>query len=164
VDPQDIKEKRIASVEKLVKAVRSFKGLEDGKPFTLFVPNNEAFKRVPEGTLSYFTNVDNKKALDELVSFHLVPEKLSKSDILERMKAGATNKLIIKTLSGYSLTITADEKGTLTIINESQKVIHIMAYNLSKGTGLIHIVDSVITPFDHGMAERENPNVNVDLD
>ena len=154
-------EKRIASIESLVRAVRQFKGLEDGKPFTFFVPNNMAFKKVPENTLGYFTNSDNKKALDELVSFHLVAEKLSHTDILERIKLGG-GKAIIKTMSGFKLIATADEKGDVTLRNESEKDIHITAYNWSKGNGLLHVVDSVIIPFDHGMAEHEDANLNLD--
>ena len=154
-------EKRLASIENLVRAVRSFKGLEDGKPFTMFVPNNEAFKKVPGGTLAYFTNSDNKKALDELVSFHLVPEKISKSDLLERIKLGG-GKAVLKTMSGFKLIATADEKGNITLKNDFDKDIHITAYNWSKGNGLLHVVDSVIIPFDHGMFEREAENLKED--
>jgi uncharacterized surface protein with fasciclin (FAS1) repeats len=161
VDPQEIKEKRLESIEKLVRAVRTFKCLEDGKPFTLFVPNNEAFKKVPEGTLAYFTNTENKNALDELVTFHLIPIKITKADMLERIKLGG-GKTIIKTISGYGLVFTTDEKENITLTNEFQKQIHITAYNLSKGDGLLHIVDSVISPFDHGMAEREDANLRED--
>lgn len=154
-------EKRLASIESLVRAVRSFKGLEDGKAFTLFVPNNEAFKKVPNGTLAYFTNSDNKKALDELVSFHLIPEKVSKSDLLERIKLGG-GKAVLKTMSGFKLIASADEKGNITLKNDFDKDIHITAYNWSKGNGLLHVVDSVIIPFDHGMAEREAENLKED--
>jgi uncharacterized surface protein with fasciclin (FAS1) repeats len=163
VDPTELKEKRLASIEKLVRAVRAYKGMEEGKPFTLFVPNNEAFKKVPNGTLSYFTNPENKNALDELVTFHLIPEKLSKADILERIKLGG-GKAILRTVSGYTLLCTVDDKENIIITNEAQKVIHIMAYNWSKGNGLLHVVDSVITPFDHGMVEKENPNLSEGLD
>jgi uncharacterized surface protein with fasciclin (FAS1) repeats len=164
VDPQELHERRMASIEKLVHALRQYKGMEGGKSFTLFVPNNEAFKKVPDGTLSYFTNTENKSALDELVTFHLIPEKLSKADLLARIKAAPSGKLSLKTVSGFYLRFTVDTKENITITNESGKEIHIMAYNWSKGNGLLHVVDSVISPFDHGMAERENPNVNVDLD
>lgn len=158
---QIMTEKRLASIERLVRAVRQFKGLKGDKPFTLFVPNNAAFKKVPEGTLAYFTNSDNKKALDELVSFHLLAEKITHEDMLLRIKAGG-GKAIFKTMSGFKLSATADPKGNVTLTNESAKDIHITAYNWSKGSGLLHMVDSVIIPFDHGMAEREDANLNLD--
>gem|GEM_PF-5193102 len=164
VDPKEITERRVASIEKLVHALRQYKGMQGGKAYTLFVPNNEAFKKVPDGTLSYFTNTENKNALDELVSFHLLAEKLSKSDLLARIKTAPGGRLSLRTVSGFYLKFTADAKENIIITNESNKEIHIMAYNWSKNNGLIHVVNSVISPFDHGMAERENPNVNEDLD
>ena len=163
VDPKELQERRLASIEKLVHALRQFKGLEGGKGYTLFVPNNEAFKKVPDNLLGYFTNTENKNALDELISFHLITEKLGKDDILQRIKQGG-GKALLKTTSGYYLKFTADAKQNITITNEFNKEIHITAYNWAKGNGLIHVVDSVISPFDHGMAERENPNVNLEAD
>jgi uncharacterized surface protein with fasciclin (FAS1) repeats len=147
-------DKRYPALENLVRALRSYQGMAGKKEFTIFVPNNEAFKKVPKGTLDYFTKSENKHALEELVSFHALEQKLSRKDILSRIEAG-NGKAILKTISGFKLTATADKEGNILLANEVGKQIAITAYNYHKGNGLVHVVSSVIIPYDHGLAEEE---------
>lgn len=159
VDPNEPQDKNYPSLENIVRGLRTFPGLDGDKPFTMFVPNNEAFKKLPANTIQYFTNSDNKKALDELVSFHVIAGKVSYGEIKDAIKKN-NGRALFKTISGYKLFAKLNDKGDVLIENEAGKEIKIMAYNFHKGNGLIHVVDSVIIPYDAGLIEEELKQVN----
>ena len=142
-----------ASVEMLVRGLRNYTGLEGRKSYTIFVPNNQSFKKLPKNTVAYFINGDNKKALDELLSFHVINGKYAKSDLLKLVEQGG-GKTYLKTLSGFKIYF--KRKGdNLELENEAGKTIRVTAFNYKKGEGIIHIVDSVIIPFDAGLMEDD---------
>lgn len=154
----DIEDSTVAkdypSVDNIVRGLRSYQGLEGNKPFTMFVPNNAAFKKLPSNTISYFTNEENKKALDELISFHVIPNKLTINDIKSEIKKTG-GRAVFKTISGFKIFAKLNDKNEVILENEAGKEIFIMGYNFNKNGGLIHIVDSVIIPFDAGLLEEE---------
>ena len=142
-----------ASVETLVRGLRGYAGLEGKKEYTIFVPNNQSFKKLPKNTIAYFTNGDNKKSLDELISFHVIVGKYTKSDLLELVKK-AGGRTALKTLSGFKIYFKMQGEN-LVLENETGKIINVMAFNYKKGEGIIHIVDSVVIPFDAGLMEAD---------
>jgi uncharacterized surface protein with fasciclin (FAS1) repeats len=152
-DPAEEQEKSYPSLDNIVRTLRGFKGLEGEKAFTMFVPNNEAFKKLPKGTLQYFVQDENKKAMEELISFHVVEEKLTIGDIESKIK-NAGGKTIIKSLSGFKIRAYFGPDKKVVLENEAGKKINITAYNYKKGNGIIHVVDSVVIPYDHGMLEE----------
>ena len=152
-DPADEQEKSYPSLDNIVRTLRGFKGLEGDKSFTMFVPNNEAFKKLPKGTLQYFIQDENKKAMEELISFHVVEEKLTIGDIESKIKKGG-GKAILKSLSGFKILAYFGPDKKVILENEAGKKINITAYNYKKGNGIIHVVDSVVIPYDHGMLEE----------
>ena len=77
--------------------------LRDGGPFTVFAPTDEAFAKLPEGTIEGLLKPENKEALKELLAYHVVPGKILSKDIGEKARA--------KTLAGPSLTLGASGSG-----------------------------------------------------
>ncbi|MDJ0896863.1 MAG: fasciclin domain-containing protein [Alphaproteobacteria bacterium] len=124
------------SFETLVKAVQAA-GLVDtlkGEgPFTVFAPTDAAFAKLPEGKLDSLLKPENKDELVELLSYHVVSEKLTAADI-------AGKKITYKTLSGEEVQINA--AGRVAKINHAA----IQQPDVMASNGVIHVIDKVITP------------------
>ncbi len=116
----------------LVKAVQEA-GLVDtlkGKgPFTVFAPTDEAFAKLPAGTLESL--LKDKQKLAQILTYHVVPGKVMAADV----KAGD-----VKTVQGQSIKVTTSG-GNVMIDNAKVTKTDITASN-----GVIHVIDSVVLP------------------
>lgn len=101
-------------------------------PFTVFAPTNEAFAKLPEGTVEELLKPKNKKKLVSLLTYHVVPGKVLSADVVKLEKA--------KTVQGQELKIAASKSGVKV---DRVKVVRtdILAKN-----GVIHVIDAVIQP------------------
>lgn len=100
-------------------------------PFTIFVPNNAAFDKLPAGTVENLLKPENKDKLREILLFHVIPGKVLSSDI----KSGE-----VKTLNGKDLDIESKD-GVVTV--NGAKVINA---DIVGRNGVIHVIDTVILP------------------
>jgi uncharacterized surface protein with fasciclin (FAS1) repeats len=127
-----------------VKAAGLVDTLEGSGPFTVFAPTNEAFAKLPAGTVETLLKPENKEMLTKVLTYHVVSGKLSTAAMQKMIKAG-NGKAELKTVSGGTLwamsdgahIMLKDEKGgtaTLTIANVYQS------------NGVIQVVDSVLMP------------------
>jgi len=116
----------------LVKAVQEA-GLVDtlkGQgPFTVFAPTDEAFAKLPPGTLEALLN--NKEKLAQVLTYHVVAGKLKSGDV----KPGE-----VKTVEGQSVRVRT-QGGTVMVNNAKVIKTDIMASN-----GVIHVIDTVLLP------------------
>ncbi len=101
-------------------------------PFTVFAPTDEAFGKLPEGTLEELLKPENKKKLISILTYHVVPGKVLAEDVVELEFAG--------TLNGQRVTI-ANKTDRVLIDNARVIATDVMASN-----GVIHVVDTVIMP------------------
>lgn len=113
--------------------------IRDGGPFTVFAPTDEAFAKLPEGTIENLLKPENKEALKELLSYHVVPGKILAKDIGEKTRA--------KTLAGPSLTVGASGSGVF--VNEAT----VLQADVLARNGVIHVVDRVLAPTKSGLIE-----------
>ncbi|WP_316822245.1 fasciclin domain-containing protein [Pedobacter gandavensis] len=127
-----------------VKAAGLVETLKSAGPFTVFAPTNEAFAKLPEGTVEMLLKPENKDMLVKILTYHVVPGKMTAADIAKAIKAG-NGKAEFTTASGGKLwawmegnkLVLKDEKGgmsTVTIANVMQK------------NGVIHVIDTVLMP------------------
>lgn len=118
-----------------VKAAGLADTLKGEGPFTIFAPTDEAFAALPAGKLDALLQPENKAALVRILSYHVVPGKVTSSDIAGKM-------ISIKTLEGGELEINSAGRSTKV---ESAALLtpDVMASN-----GVIHVVDKVIVPDD----------------
>lgn len=114
-----------------VKAAGLVDTLESPGPFTVFAPTNEAFNKLPAGTVETLLKPENKDQLTKILSYHVVSGRVSASDLAKQIKAGG-GKTTLKTVNGETLTATmrgksivlTDEKGgnsMVTIANVSSR-------------------------------------------
>jgi len=101
-------------------------------PYTVFAPNDEAFAKLPEGTLEMLLLPENKDKLVSILTYHVVPGKVTAAEVVTMDSA--------PTVNGSNLAIRVDN-GTV-FINDSR----VIATDIGASNGIIHVVDSVILP------------------
>ena len=118
----------------LVAAVKAA-GLVDtltGKgPFTVFAPTDEAFAKLPEGTVASLLKPENKDKLVSILTYHVLAGKVPASAV-KTMKA--------KTVNGQELNLKVSDKGVMV---DNAKVVKT---DIMGSNGVIHVIDSVILP------------------
>jgi uncharacterized surface protein with fasciclin (FAS1) repeats len=127
-----------------VKAAGLVDTLKSKGPFTVFAPTNEAFDKLPAGTVGMLVKPENKEMLTKILTYHVLAGKFDSKAIAGRIRKGH-GSANFKTVSGGTLTasmsgndlILRDEKGG------SSRVSTANVYQLN---GVIHVVDSVLMP------------------
>ena len=127
-----------------VKAAGLVDTLQGPGPFTVFAPTNEAFSKLPAGTVDTLLKPENKDMLTKILTYHVVAGRISASDLKKEIKAG-NGEASLKTVSGGTLTATIqgnhivlkDEKGDMSRVTIS---------NVNQSNGVIHVVDTVLLP------------------
>jgi uncharacterized surface protein with fasciclin (FAS1) repeats len=127
-----------------VKAAGLVETLEGAGPFTVFAPTNEAFAKLPAGTVDTLLKPENKPALTKVLTYHVVAGRLSASDLKKQIKAGnGTAELI--TVEGGKLWATA-EGNHIMLKDEKGGTTWVTIPNVFQSNGVIHVVDAVLMP------------------
>jgi uncharacterized surface protein with fasciclin (FAS1) repeats len=100
-----------------VKAAGLVETLEGPGPFTVFAPTNEAFDKLPAGTVDTLLKPENKPTLTKILTYHVVAGRLSATDLMKKIKEG----------------------------NGSAELTTVEA-NVFQSNGVIHVIDSVVMP------------------
>ena len=120
----------------LVAAVRAA-GLVDTLkgpgPFTVFAPTDEAFKKLPAGTVENLLKPENKAQLTKVLTYHVVPGKVMASDV-----KGKTTTA--KTVEGSTVAISAS--GSAVKVDNAT----VSKADVTASNGVIHVIDTVIMP------------------
>jgi uncharacterized surface protein with fasciclin (FAS1) repeats len=132
----------------LVAAVKAA-GLVDtlsGKgPFTVFAPVNEAFDKLPPGTVPMLLKPENKGKLTDILTYHVVPGRLTAEDLWSMVdKAGGTAEL--KTANGQSLWIKRVNEKHLAVWDAHGHAGRITISDVMQSNGVIHVIDNVVQP------------------
>ncbi|MBT1451156.1 fasciclin domain-containing protein [Glaciecola sp. XM2] len=115
-----------------VKAAGLVDALKGEGPLTVFAPTNEAFAKLPAGTVEDLLKPENKDTLIAVLTYHVVPGKVLAADVVTVDSATS--------LQGQSITVKVDGS-TVMVDNATVVQTDIMASN-----GVIHVIDSVILP------------------
>ena len=131
----------------LVTAVKSadlVATLKGKGPFTVFAPTNDAFSKLPAGTVDALLKPENKAKLAGILTYHVVPGKLMASDVLAAIKKG-NGKVVLTTVNGGELTVTLDG-GKVKITDAKGGVAYVATADLNASNGVVHVVDAVLMP------------------
>jgi uncharacterized surface protein with fasciclin (FAS1) repeats len=127
-----------------VKAAGLVDTLASPGPFTVFAPTNSAFAKLPAGTVDGLLKPANKDKLTAVLTYHVVPGRLSANDLMEAAKKGG-GQAKFKTVEGEELTVAA--KGNeLTIWDSKGNTSRVTIKNVFQSNGVIHVIDSVLLP------------------
>jgi uncharacterized surface protein with fasciclin (FAS1) repeats len=113
-------------------------------PFTVFAPTDDAFAKLPAGTVDTLVKPENKATLDKILTYHVVAGRVSSKQLMGMIKKGggtATLKTVqgedlTASLSGDNIVLTDAKGGTATITTA----------NVYQSNGVIHVIDSVLMP------------------
>ncbi len=127
-----------------VKAAGLVETLESAGPFTVFAPTNGAFEKLPEGTVATLVKPENKAMLTSILTYHVVPGKISAKDIMKMVKEG-NGKATLKTVEGENLYATT--KGSKVMLtDEKGDVATVTISDVNQSNGVIHVIDTVMLP------------------
>ena len=120
-----------------VKAAGLVETLKSAGPFTVFAPTNEAFNKLPAGTVDKLTQPDMKDKLTTILTYHVVPGRLTAADL----KDGQT----LTTVEGEQLTVL--KKGKKVMLKDAKGgMATVTVPNVMDSNGVTHVIDTVLMP------------------
>ncbi len=108
--------------------------LQGAGPFTVFAPTDEAFAKLPAGALDDLLKPENKQKLRRVLTYHVVPGRVSSGDVVKLRSA--------KTASGDSI---AEQAAGGTVTVDGARVVKT---DIKASNGIIHVIDAVMLPDD----------------
>jgi uncharacterized surface protein with fasciclin (FAS1) repeats len=127
-----------------VKAAGLVETLEGPGPFTVFAPTNEAFDKLPTGTVDTLLKPENLDQLKKILTYHVVAGKLTSKDIAKQIKAGK-GKATLTTVEGGTLTAMM-QGGKLVLTDEKGGTATVTIADVYQSNGMIHVIDTVLMP------------------
>jgi uncharacterized surface protein with fasciclin (FAS1) repeats len=127
-----------------VKAAGLVETLSGAGPFTVFAPTNEAFAKLPAGTVDTLLKPENKDMLTKVLTYHVIPAA-AMSDAVNKMIMDDGGKHPAKTVSGGTLTFMAKD-GKIMIMDESGQTATVTIADVKQSNGVIHVIDTVLLP------------------
>ena len=127
-----------------VKAAGLVDTLSGAGPFTVFAPTNAAFAKLPAGTVDTLVKPENKATLQSVLTYHVVPGRLSAADLMARIRAGGGSTTLTTAQGG---TLTASMMGDTVMLTDAKGgMAHVTQANVFQSNGVIHVTDSVSIP------------------
>jgi uncharacterized surface protein with fasciclin (FAS1) repeats len=120
------------TLAKALKAAGLVETLKGPGPFTVFAPTDEAFAKLPAGTLDTLLKPENRDKLRRILTYHVVPSKVTSAEVTKLRSA--------KAVSGDTIAIAARD-GAVTVDNAK-----VVKADVAASNGVIHVIDSVILP------------------
>ena len=108
--------------------------LKGAGPFTVFAPTDEAFAKLPAGTLEELLKPENKSQLRRILTYHVVSGRVMAADVVKLQSA--------RTVSGDNVSITVMGAGVT--VNSSK----VVKTDIAASNGVIHVIDAVLIPSD----------------
>ena len=127
-----------------VKAAGLVDTLEGPGPFTVFAPTDDAFAKLPAGTVDNLLKPENHDTLVKILTYHVVPGKISTRDLKNWIKK-CNGTYSPKTVQGGALTFT-DHMGHIKITDEKGSKAEIITANVYQSNGVIQVINAVLMP------------------
>lgn len=127
-----------------VKAADLVGTLESAGPFTVFAPTNDAFARLPEGTLESLLEPKNKPTLTKILTYHVVAGNFMAADVLEAIKNN-NNAFRVETVQGGPLILSVQD-GNVMLKDTEGNMSKVTATDVKASNGVIHVIDTVVMP------------------
>ena len=124
--------KNLTTLVAAVKAAGLVETLESAGPFTVFAPTNEAFAKLPDGTVDNLLKPENKEQLKGVLTYHVVSGRYTSKDL--------KNGMTLTTVNGQTLTIT--KKGKSWFVNGAK----IIVPDVIDKNGVSFVIDTVLLP------------------
>jgi len=127
-----------------VKAAGLVDTLSGPGPFTVFAPTNDAFAKLPAGTVETLLKPQNKAMLASVLTYHVIPGRITAADLMAAIKAGGGSARLTTVQGG---TLTASTMGDMIMLVDGKGgIAHVTQANVMQSNGVIHVTDSVSLP------------------
>jgi uncharacterized surface protein with fasciclin (FAS1) repeats len=113
-------------------------------PFTVFAPTDDAFAKLPAGTVDTLIKPENKDTLDKILTYHVVAGKVSAKQLEGMVKKGG-GKASLKTVQGEDLIATVSG-GKIILTDAKGGMATITTADVFQSNGVIHVIDTVLMP------------------
>lgn len=124
-----------------VKAAGLVETLKSAVPFTVFAPTNEAFSKLPAGTVETLVKPENKATLTKILTYHGVAGKWDAAGLMKLIKTGG-GKAALKTVSGGTLGAMMNGDRNIILKDEKGGIANISIYDVYQSNGVIHVNSS----------------------
>lgn len=135
---------KLSTLVSAVKAADLATTLSGPGPFTVFAPENEAFTRLAPGTLDTLLKPENKPTLTKVLTYHVVPGKVTLEQLRAQIKAGG-GKTTLTTVEGSPLTV-AEEGAAIALTDASGNKSYVAQPDVMASNGVVHVVNGVVVP------------------
>jgi uncharacterized surface protein with fasciclin (FAS1) repeats len=127
-----------------VKAAGLVDTLSGPGPFTVFAPTNDAFGKLPAGTVDTLVMPQNKAQLASILTYHVVPGRVSAADLKAKIAAGG-GRATLTTVQGEPLVATLMNGGVM-LTDAKGGMAHVTQADVFQSNGVIHVIDTVLMP------------------
>ena len=127
-----------------VKAAGLVQTLKGTGPFTVFAPTNDAFGKLPAGTVDTLLKPENKATLTQVLTYHVFPGKMTSVDLRKAIRDG-NGTATLATASGGQLWAT-EKDGKIVLKDAKGNWSTVTIANVIQSNGVIHVVDTVVLP------------------
>lgn len=127
-----------------VKAAGLVETLSGPGPFTVFAPTNKAFDKLPKGTVETLVKPENKSTLTGILTYHVVPGKVSAADLVKLIKDNG-GKATLKTVAGGNLTAMM-QGNKVVLLDAKGGTSTVTIADVNQSNGVIHVIDTVLMP------------------
>ncbi len=128
-----------------VKAAGLVDTLKGKGPFTVFAPTNEAFAKLPAGTVDMLLKPENKAMLTKVLTYHVVAGNYDANKLMALIKKGK-GKASLKTVSGGTLWVMKNGMNGISLKDEKGNEANVTIANVRQSNGVIHVIDTVLMP------------------
>jgi uncharacterized surface protein with fasciclin (FAS1) repeats len=118
--------------------------LDGAGPFTVFAPTNEAFGKLPDGTVETLLKPENKPSLTGILTYHVVSGKFMAEDVVKAIQDN-DNSFVVETVQGSPLTLSIKD-GSVILIDVNGNSSTVTATDVEASNGVIHVIDTVVLP------------------
>ena len=127
-----------------VKAAGLVETLSGPGPFTVFAPTNAAFEALPAGTVPTLLKPENKAMLTSVLTYHVVPGRMTAADLMAAIKAGGGQAKLTTVQGG---TLTASMMGDMIMLVDAKGgMAHVTQADVMQSNGVIHVTNKVSLP------------------
>ena len=127
-----------------VKAANLVGTLDGTGPFTVFAPTNDAFGKLPAGTVESLLKEENIPTLTKILTYHVVAGEFKAADVIKAIEAN-NNSFAVETVAGQMLTLSL-ENGSVVLTDATGNTSTVTATDVAASNGVIHVIDTVVMP------------------
>ncbi|HRI20286.1 MAG TPA: fasciclin domain-containing protein [Panacibacter sp.] len=127
-----------------VKAAGLVETLSGAGPFTVFAPTNEAFNKLPKGTVETLVKPENKALLTSILTYHVVAGKIDSKMLMDLIRKNG-GSYTAKTVQGGELKFSV-VKGHVVLTDEKGGMAMVTIKDVYQSNGVIHVIDTVVMP------------------